>query len=213
MYNGLQSGNISPLRLKTQPIIPLVYSDALSYMEMVAKLTQKVNEVIENMNTIEVDILSDANSYTDNKVKEALSDVSKTVNDIISLKEELERNYTEFTKLTNAHLVLLGDRIDSTNKRIDETIVAVNEYTNLAIDQNNSYILSNLSQYLSQVKVINFFTGESVSVQGMIDYLAMLHVDNSLSYELLIDKSISYNTLIGNNMTYTQMVLHGNELV
>ena len=212
MYKGLQSG-ITPLRLKTQPIIPLVYGDALSYMEMVAKLTQKVNEVIENVNAIEVDILNDANSYTDNKVQEALSDVSKTVDEIISLKEELERNYSEFTKLTNSHLVLLGDRIDSTNKRIDETIIAVNEYTNLAIDQNNSYILSNLSQYLSQIKIINFFTGESVSVQEMIDYLAMLHVDNSLSYELLIDKSISYNTLIGNNMTYTQMVLHGNELV
>ena len=194
MYKGLQSG-ITPLRLKTQPIIPLVYGDALSYMEMVAKLTQKVNEVIDNVNAIEVDILNDANSYTDSQVQEALSDVSKTVNEIISLKEELERNYSEFTNLTNAQLVLLGNRIDSTNKRIDETIVAVNEYTNLAIDQNNSYILSNLSQYLSQVKVINFFTGESVSIQGMIDYLAMLHVENALNYDMLIDNSVTYNTI------------------
>lgn len=209
----LQNGGIIPLRLKTQPIIPLVYGDALSYMEMVAKLTQKVNEVIENVNNIEVDILNSANSYTDSKIREALSDVSNAVNEVNEIKKELETNYTEFTNLTNAQMVLLGNRIDSVHRRIDDTIIAVNERTDLAIAQNNSYILSNISQYLSQIKVVNFFTGESVSVQSMFDYLSMLHVDNSLNYDTLISKGITYNTLVGVDMTYTQMVLYGADLI
>lgn len=39
-----------PLRYWTQPILPLTFDDSLSYMELLAKISAKLNEVIEVVN-------------------------------------------------------------------------------------------------------------------------------------------------------------------
>ena len=41
---------IRPFRFFANKVLPLVYDDSLSYYEVLAKLTGKVNEVIENVN-------------------------------------------------------------------------------------------------------------------------------------------------------------------
>lgn len=41
---------IHPIHFFTQKILPLVYDDSLSYYEVLAKLTSKINEVITNVN-------------------------------------------------------------------------------------------------------------------------------------------------------------------
>ena len=40
------------------PILPLVYDDMLSYYEQLCKLVQKINEVIDRMNSFEMDLES-----------------------------------------------------------------------------------------------------------------------------------------------------------
>ena len=211
--NVRNANGILPVKMVTQPIIPLVYSDALSYLEIVSKLTQKVNEVIDNVNNIQTDILTDANAYTDNSVREALGSVSKAVQEIKNLKSELQTQYGEFVRLTNSQIVVFDRHLSNLNKRIDDTIIGINKRTDLAIQQNNEYIINNLGSYLSQIRVVNFFTGEKVSIQNMFDYMGMLHVDKAMTYEYLVDKRMTYNTLASINMTYTQMVLYGKDLV
>lgn len=206
-------GGITPLKMQTQPIIPLVYGDALSYMEMVAKMTQKVNEVIGKVNNIQVDVFNESKEYTDEQIRKGLVGIGEAVKEVELLKHELENQYTEFSKFTNAQLTLFNGRIDDTNKRVDDAITALGERTDLAIDQNNSYLLGVMSSFLSQIKVVNFFTGNSVSVQDMLDYLSMLHVDNSMNYDYLVDLRMDYNTLSGIDMTFTQMVLFGKDLI
>ena len=42
--------NLKPFRFWCQKILPLVYDDSMSYYEVLAKLTGKLNEVIETFN-------------------------------------------------------------------------------------------------------------------------------------------------------------------
>lgn len=42
---------INPLKWIARPIIPLIYTESLSYMEMVGKCVDKINELIEYIST------------------------------------------------------------------------------------------------------------------------------------------------------------------
>lgn len=207
MENNL--GYIECIKLKTTPIIPLVYSDSLSYLETLAKVTHKTNEVIARVNGLQLDILELANSYTDKAIASALSDVNKAIEEVNMAKTELEKTYADFTSITDSKLTLINSRIDSINKRIDGVIVGINERTDLAIKQNNDYILNEVGKFLSRIKVINYFTGASVTVQEMFDYLATLHLEHSITYDDLIAKNITYTDLANIRTTYTNLVLNG----
>ena len=42
--------DVAPFRYYVQMVLPAVYGDELSYYEVLAKVTEKLNEVIENLN-------------------------------------------------------------------------------------------------------------------------------------------------------------------
>lgn len=44
---------IEPLRYHVQAVLPTVYDDSLSYYELLNKVVQKLNEVIDQMNNYE----------------------------------------------------------------------------------------------------------------------------------------------------------------
>ena len=98
-------------------------------------------------------------------------------------------------------------------ERIDDTIVSINERTDIAIKQNNDNLLSELGKTLSRIKILNYFTGESVSIQAMFDYLAMLHSGDSIDYDTFISKNKTYDELASLNVKFTDLVLHGNTLI
>ena len=102
------------------------------------------------------------------------------------------------------------DRLVIMQNYINSMYSASMTYTNNAIEQNNIYILSELSTYLNQVKVINFFTGELVSIQDMFNYLAGLHTTDSIDYSTMALRALTYTQLANKNKTYTELVLDGN---
>ena len=50
VLNGFDRHDVSPLRYWVHAILPLVYDDSLSYYEVLAKVSAKMNEVIEGLN-------------------------------------------------------------------------------------------------------------------------------------------------------------------
>lgn len=194
-------------------VLPLVYDDALSHIETLARFTHKLNEVIDVCNNMSDDIINEVNSYTDNKVAETFAKIDEAVDEIYGLKNELDKQYVEFSKLTNAQLQMFNQRLEAIGYRIDDTIVAINARTDKAIEQNNERIFTELSKSLSKIKVLNYFTGATVSVQEMFDYFALLHLNDAFVYNTLIGKNITYTALASRNVTFTDLVLHGAELI
>lgn len=101
-------------------------------------------------------------------------------------------------------------KLQTMKNYIDAQTVAAKDYTNTAIEQNNTYLLDVMQTYLSQVKVINFFTGELISVQDMFDYLAGLHTSDAIDYDTMALRSKTYTELAAFNKTYTELVMSGN---
>lgn len=217
---------VQPIRqLYCQKILPLVYDDSLSYYEALCRFVAKVNEVVDALNNVSVNILGDAKAYTDsaiaeqqiaidNKVLELQALIDATTSNFDELLDELQRQYGEFTRLTNVQLDAFNSKLVQLNNKIDESVSGVNARTDLAIQQNNEYIFNVLSEdALGSLTVTNFFTGLRVSVQEMFDYLATLHVDNGIDYSTLAERGKTVNAIVSYMATYTNLVINGNSII
>ena len=203
-----------------QKVLPAVYDDSLTYYESVCKLVAKINEMVDAINNISVDILDDAKTYTDSavqlfddKVQASIKEVYNVREQLYNLSDELNKQYNDFVRLTQSQLLLFDNRLNDVHTRIDDVTISINKRTDEAIKQKNEILLTDLGRTLSQVKVLNYFTGEYVAIQEMFNYMCLLHVDDSLDYDELISKHITFNRLASLDMKYTDMILHGNTII
>ena len=206
--------NIDKFSLGCTPkVLPLVYDDSISYYEEVCRLVKKINELVDALNNISIDILEEANSYTDTQIANARSEFDAKVKEIEELERRLAEQYYAFTNVVNARIQFISNEVNRIDNKIDDEIIGANEYTNQAIKNNNEYLIDQLSQGVRNFTVINFFTGEKVSVQNMLDTLAQLHIQNLMTYDIYANKNISYSALSLLNIDYTELVMKGNELI
>ena len=165
----------------------------------------------------------------DKRLDEALQTLSTQIyNQVMEdIKPELKSLKDEMTLIENSFTSLRGEfaaldqEFDDFKTYVDNSILAMQryvddsvanayEYTNNQIEQNNEFLLQEMESRLSEVKVINFFTGEKISVQGMFDYLASLHTSDSIDYDTMAARAKTYTELAAFNKTYTDLVMSGN---
>lgn len=199
--------------LYCQKILPLVYDDALSYYETLCKVVAKMNETIDAVNNISADILREANAYTDEQIAEAKKDIDDKINEVNALIRVVQEDYDSFTRTVDAKIALLRSDFADFETKIDNEILGINARTDYAIEQNNIYLLDELSKSIAKLNVINFFTGLEVTIQEMFDTLAQLHITDPLTYTDYANKNITYSNLSLLNIDYTELVLHGKQII
>ena len=197
----------------TAKVLPLVYDDSISYYEEVCRLVKKINELVDALNNIKIDVLEEANSYTDTQIANARSEFDAKVKEIEELERRVAEQYYAFTNVVNARIQFISNEVNRIDNKIDDEIIGANEYTDHAIKNNNEYLIEELSQSVSNFTVINYFTGEKITVQNMFDTLAQLHIQNPMTYDIYANKNISYSALSLLNIDYTELVMKGNELI
>lgn len=231
------SVSIEPIqKIYCQKILPLVYDDSLSYYETICKFQSKLNEVIEAMDGLSLEVLTEANAYTDEKIAEQqaaidevvaemeqliadtreelqsiIDDTTATFNEKIAL---LDERYTNFTNIVEARLINFNSRLEALSDKIDNDIAGVNARTDLAIEQNNEYIFEQIGEQLFEdVKVRNMFTGQTVTIQQMFDFLGSMHVTDGIDYEELAEREKTVSEMIAYYADYTDFVLHANSII
>ena len=184
----------------------------------------KLKELNQRVDELSADIAAEVYDMAVQYIDEHLADVIQEFNDLKTyVDDELRDMNDTIDGLNQQFLDLAGDfddlvaevdrKILQIQNYIDGQIAGVNLRTDSAIAANNNYILGQLSQFLANIKVVNFFTGEEISIQDMFDYLAMLHVSDSIDYATLASRNKTYADVAALNITYTDVVLHGNTLI
>lgn len=181
------------------------------------ELNQRVDEITDE---IAAEVYEKAVEYIDenlagviqefNDLKTYVDDELRDMNDTI---DGLNQQFLDLAGDFDDLVAEVGRKILQIQNYIDGQIAGVNLRTDSAIAANNNYILGQLSQFLAEIKVVNFFTGEEISIQDMFDYLAMLHVSDSIDYATLASRNKTYADIAALNITYTDVVLHGNTLI
>lgn len=206
-------------------ILPLVYDDSLSYYESVCKMVAKLNEVIEALESISVDILDEAKQYTDTAIAQSQTEIDiriQQLNDLITATTQqfnqqllaLQRQYSEFTENVDANLSVFNGRLNDFRTELTNSIIGVNERTDLAIQQNNEYIFEVIGGHLeTEVKVINMFTGARVSIQDMFNYLGNLHVEDGAIIDDFEEADKTVNEIVALDESCTRWVMYGHSIL
>ena len=176
-------------------------------------LLHKMQELEDKIVGIEQSILDSAKSYIDEQLQPYQRQIAELRNEFETFKLTMSSEQLDFEREVRNTVVALEARIDQFRAELHAEISAVNSRTDLAIAQNNDYLMEELSKGLSTVKVTNFFTGLRVTVQEMFDYLASLHVTDGITYTELVNRNNTYNNLAAYGTTYTDLVLHGNTII
>lgn len=144
------------------------------------------------------------------------NDVNTLSANFDTFKAEIRQQQANFEAAVNAQIADLERRftqlINTVNSLIAETklysdIQNENLYNRIVDDINNGVI------GIGDVKVINYITGETMTVQQMFDYLCMFHLTNPITYTQLALKGITYSALAALNLTYTDIIVNGNVLI
>ena len=169
-------------------------------------IIRKIKEIDEYVKNIQADILEAANAYTDEQLATYQSQLDR-------FEAQLNNAMTSFQATVNDMLTIQDSKIRAFDRKIDDAIIGVNARTDLAIEQNNDYIMDQISQGLIDVRVVNYFTGALVTIQEMFDYLAAFHLDQAISYAELVTAAKTYTELAAYNMTYTQLANSGKTII
>lgn len=149
-----------------------------------------------------------------NQVMEDIGPELKSLKDEMTLIEnsfsELRGEFDALDQAFDDFKTYVDNSIFAMQHYVDDSVSNAYNYTNNAIEQNNEFLLQKMESKLSEVKVINFFTGLKVSVQDMFDYLASLHTTDSIDYDTMAARSKTYTELAAFNKTYTELVMSGN---
>ena len=165
------------------------------------------------MNGLEVNILEQANAYTDAKVAGFSLQVDEIIREFNRVVALIEEDNTQFKQEVQDKIDELENEIDYFNQALVATTNAINARTDTAIAQNNEALLAQMRTYLANILVINFITGEEMSIQEMFDFLCKYHLTDALTYTELAGKNCTYNTLINYLMTYQQLITNGGGII
>ena len=173
-------------------------------------LLNKMKELEGRLDGIVEETLALTKSYVDNRLETYQSQIE-------SIKRELAV-VSQRTDVLSAHVadevLRLESKILDAELKAENLFIIANNRTDLQIERNNEYIFREIEDnILANITVINYFTGERTTVQGMFDYLASLHLQNSITYNGLRDKNLTYTELIAKSITYTELVKNGATLL
>lgn len=173
-------------------------------------LINKMKELEGRLDGIIEETLALTKTYVDNRLETYQSQIESIRQDIAELSQR--------TDTLSAHVaeevLRLEAKILDAERKAESLFIIANNRTDLQIERNNEYIFREIEDnILANITVINYFTGERMSVQDMFNYLASLHLQNAITYNGLRDKNLTYTELIAKSISYTELVKNGSTLL
>ncbi len=168
-------------------------------LEKVSEIETVIEDLNERYSSFD-NLLDEAKAYTDDEIVVYDEQLNIIRADITKLSSRLD---TEISLLSNT----LGSRIDTLASTCAVNDTHLTQKINEQWEDMKEYIASQVIE----VKVRNFFTGNLVTVQSMLDYLARFHLENATTYNKVsggntyshyADKMQSYEYVIANASTF-----------
>ena len=173
-------------------------------------LLNKMKELEGKLDGILEEALKLTKEYVDTRLSEYQAQIVQIRKEIQAVSDRTDELSAEMVQ----QVIRLEGLISDAEREAESLFIIANNRTDLQIERNNEYIFREIEDnILANITVINYFTGEHVTVQDMFDYLASLHLENAITYNGLRDKNLTYAALIAKRITYTELVKNGNTLL
>ena len=176
-------------------------------------LLNEVSTIEGKLDTIHDELKAELTVELKAYVDEELASVVEQFNQLKNLVDSLESDFDDLKAEFIRYEGEITGKVNSLKTYIDNQIIGVNNRTDLLIAANNDFIFANLAQELRNITVINYFTGEEVSIQDMFNTLAQLHLTDGIAYNQITARGYTYGSIEALNLTYGDIVMHGNTLL
>ena len=176
-------------------------------------LLGRLKAVEDQIDNIEESIKEELSEW----LKEQLAPYEETLEQLIQevndLSEQTAQTLAEYDQKITDFINTVNGELASIRQELIDSIQAVNDLTDLKIEQNNIYLLNEITQNVGDLFVVqNPFTGGIVTIQEMIDYLSAFHITDAITYTEMANRALTYNQFNALNITYTDLTLHGDTL-
>lgn len=169
-------------------------------------LLNKMKELEGRLDGIIEEALKLTKEYVDIRLSDYQAQITQIRKEIQSVSDRTDELSAEMVQ----QVMRLEGLISDAERKAENLFIIANNRTDLQIERNNEYIFREIEDnILANITVINYFTGEHITVQDMFDYLASLHLENAITYNGLRDKNLTYTELIAKSITYTELVKNG----
>lgn len=197
---------VEKFRFRCIKVLPTVYEDALSYYEVLGKISYKLNEVIEQLNqydpeSVVNEVISERlAAYTNSTVVPLINDAKASLQASI---DNLGDDYYDYKRTINNQIGELNTRLTG----LGITIAGIEESCNNYTDQKVAEVVYNLPLMPSPL------TGEDVTVFQAINELAQLMRDNALTATEYDAKNLTASAYDARALTAFQYDWHGKTLL
>ena len=173
-------------------------------------LLNKMKELEKRLEGIVEETLKLTKEYVDDRLINYQVQISE-------IRREIKTLYDKDAELNSemiSQVMRLEGLISQAEQKAEALFIIANNRTDLQIERNNEYIFREIeNNILGNITVINYFTGERLTVQDMFNYLASLHLQNAITYNGLRDKNLTYTELVSKSISYTELVKNGGTLL
>ena len=176
-------------------------------------LLQRLKTVVEKLDTIKEDIESEVLAWVQTQLEPYEQQLNDLITEVQNLERSTEKTLAQYDTRINNFINQVNAQIIEIRTELVNSINAVNALTDLKIEQNNIYLLNEITENVGNLFVVlNPFTGETVTIQDMVDYLSAFHINDAIDYDTMATRALTYTQVDALNITYTDLTLHGNTL-
>lgn len=173
-------------------------------------LLERVKSIEDQIATIKEDIEGEIFEWVQEQLAPYQEQLDRLIQEVEDLQEETEETLAEYDRRITAFVNTVNEALAQMRRDLANSIQAVNDLTDIKIEQNNTYLLNQISQNVGDLfQVLNPFTGLMTSIQDMVDYLSAFHIVDGITYTEMNTRALTYATWNGLAMTYTDLTLHG----
>lgn len=174
-------------------------------------ILKRIKEIEIQIANIKEEIEGEIFDWVQEQIAPIEEELQNLINEVTSLEstvtETLQAYDTRITNIQNS----LNAQIADIQRQLVETAQALSDLTDTKIEQNNIWLLNQISQNVGDLfQVLNPFTGLVVSIQEMVDYLSAFHIVDGIDYDTMNTRALTYAAFNALNMSYTDLTLHGN---
>lgn len=176
-------------------------------------LLNRIKKIEIQIKTIKEEIEGEIFEWVQEQLKPFEEQLAALIEEVNNLSENVEETLNAYDERITDFENLVNNLIAGIRQDLINGITATNELTDLKIEQNNTWLLNEISQNVGDLfQVLNPFTGTIMSIQEMIDYLSTFHINDAIDYDTMAARALTYNDFAALNITYTDLTLHGNTL-
>lgn len=187
-------------------------------------ILQKIKEYEGRLDGIVEEAVARANTYTDQQIAQfridfnhLVAQVEQEVADMLSTVDNaidrLTKEQQDFIETATTQINAINERLNALEESISASVDGMRAYTNQAILNNNQMLFDYIESALIDVHVVDYFTGQKVTIQEMFDKLAQFHLQSPLTYKQFAGKEITYTALSELNATYADIISNAGGLI